>query len=185
MKGGIDLLCDQVASRAHAMTRLMHDNWAGGTGSPIEQLLLVGMLQLIDENGWDYMPLYRCEILNGDECATHPKIRERIDTHGTLLIQLQHNLLDWRADFVLSCPTISKKKMIVECDGHDFHERTKEQAARDRSRDRAAQSAGYTMFRYTGSEIYRNPLGCSESVIRAFCKLIQEDWYNLFEAPAK
>ena len=25
-----------------------------------------------------------------------------------------------------------EKKMVIECDGHDFHERTKEQARRDR-----------------------------------------------------
>lgn len=46
-------------------------------------------------------------------------------------------------------------KIAVECDGHDFHERTKEQAEHDKKRDRAMQKAGYYVFRFTGSEIFR------------------------------
>jgi hypothetical protein len=45
-------------------------------------------------------------------------------------------------------------KLAIEIDGHNFHERTKAQAKRDRSRDRALTSAGYTVFRFTGAEIY-------------------------------
>lgn len=48
-------------------------------------------------------------------------------------------------------------RLVVEVDGHEFHERTKEQAARDKSRDRYLTSNGYTIFRFTGSEVYRKP----------------------------
>ena len=58
------------------------------------------------------------------------------------------------------------KVFAVECDGHDYHERTKEQAARDRSRDRAIQRAGLPVLRFTGSEIYADPLKCAEEVWR-------------------
>lgn len=44
----------------------------------------------------------------------------------------------------------------VECDGHDFHERTKEQAARDKRRDRDLQSVGWVVARFTGSEIFKD-----------------------------
>jgi hypothetical protein len=44
---------------------------------------------------------------------------------------------------------------VIEADGHDYHERTKEQAARDKERDRNLQIAGYKVFHFTGSEIYR------------------------------
>jgi very-short-patch-repair endonuclease len=57
------------------------------------------------------------------------------------------------------------RKLVVECDGHDFHERTKEQAAHDRSRDRDLVNAGYDVFRFTGSELWRDPFGCAEQVI--------------------
>lgn len=57
------------------------------------------------------------------------------------------------------------RRLIVECDGHEFHERTKEQAAKDRSRDRASTLAGMEVFRFTGSELWRDPYGCAGQVI--------------------
>ena len=47
-------------------------------------------------------------------------------------------------------------KYAIECDGHDFHEKTKEQAARDKKRDNIIQSKGWKIFRFTGSEIWRD-----------------------------
>lgn len=44
--------------------------------------------------------------------------------------------------------------MVVECDGHEFHEKTVEQATRDKARDRLLQSCGLFVFRYTGSDIF-------------------------------
>lgn len=58
-----------------------------------------------------------------------------------------------------------REKVIVECDGHEFHERTKEQAAKDRARDRASVMGGYDVFRFTGSELWRDPMGCAEQVV--------------------
>lgn len=55
-------------------------------------------------------------------------------------------------------------KIVVECDGHNFHERTKEQAAHDRSRDRKMVTDGITVLRFTGSEIHRDPMKCAEEV---------------------
>lgn len=68
------------------------------------------------------------------------------------------------ADMAIEIAGTGKYVCIVECDGHDFHERTKEQAKRDRSRDRAFQSAGIPVFRFTGSEIYADSLKCAREV---------------------
>lgn len=85
---------------------------------------------------------------------------------GLFCIQSQVHVLSYRADFVI-CENIENPSMIVvECDGHEYHERTKEQAERDRRRDREMQSAGYRVFRFTGREIYRNAFKCAEEVLR-------------------
>lgn len=56
--------------------------------------------------------------------------------------------------------------VLVECDGHDWHERTPQQAARDRSRDREILlKAGVPVIRFTGSEIVRDPDGCAKEVV--------------------
>jgi hypothetical protein len=54
--------------------------------------------------------------------------------------------------------------IAVECDGHDFHERTKEQAKRDRKRDRDLQARGFRVLRFTGSEIFRDAMACAATV---------------------
>jgi very-short-patch-repair endonuclease len=62
-------------------------------------------------------------------------------------------------------------QIFIECDGHDFHERTKEQAARDRQKDRAIQQAGIPIFRFTGSEIYADPIGCASQLLDVVSEL--------------
>lgn len=73
------------------------------------------------------------------------------------------------ADFVLFDLKRSKPErcyaLVVECDGHDYHERTKEQAAHDRSRDRIMQFEGFEVIRFTGAEIYADAYGCANQII--------------------
>lgn len=76
--------------------------------------------------------------------------------HGWEL-HCQWPVLSYIADFVLITPDL---KMVIECDGHDFHERTKQQAAHDRKRDRAMTQEGWMVLRFTGSEIWANPFAC-------------------------
>lgn len=69
----------------------------------------------------------------------------------------------YRADFLCLCMTQQndqpKRSVVVELDGHDFHERTKEQAKRDRARDREMLRRGFYVLRFTGSEVYENAAG--------------------------
>lgn len=69
----------------------------------------------------------------------------------------------WYAD-PLSFDPIKSPRVIVECDGHDFHDKTREQAARDKSRDRELQAAGFYVLRFTGSELWRNAPKCAREV---------------------
>ncbi len=55
--------------------------------------------------------------------------------------------------------------LVVEVDGHDFHDRTKEQAASDRKRDRDLLALGVPVMRYTGSEVYNDPHLCAEYIV--------------------
>lgn len=75
---------------------------------------------------------------------------------------------NYRVDFLLArfCwKTRSHKFLVIECDGHDFHERTKEQAKKDRERDRRLQELGFTVFRFTGSEIWADPMACANQIM--------------------
>jgi very-short-patch-repair endonuclease len=66
----------------------------------------------------------------------------------------------YRLDFA-----VPEYKVAIELDGHEFHERTKEQVAYRNQRDRLLQAAGWSVFHYSGSELYRNQVNCVSSVI--------------------
>lgn len=69
---------------------------------------------------------------------------------------------NYRLDFAL---VRGDTKIDIECDGHAYHERTKEQAAHDRKRDRALTAAGWLVCRFTGSEIYRDAAACAREAV--------------------
>ncbi len=74
----------------------------------------------------------------------------------------------YRLDFVVSPADVdmwseaqkfglSFQMIGVEVDGHDFHERTKEQVIIRDQRDRDLQSDGWKILHFSGSELYRDP----------------------------
>lgn len=86
--------------------------------------------------------------------------------NDTIVIKPQAAFDRYRVDFLISYHFFgSTLELIVECDGHEFHERTKAQAARDRRRDRDLQRLGIKVFRFTGSELRRDAAGCADEVI--------------------
>jgi very-short-patch-repair endonuclease len=79
-----------------------------------------------------------------------------------LQVPVSANGRNYRLDFALVARSNRGDGSIVyvdlELDGHDFHERTKEQAERDKKRDRDLQSIGWQVARFTGSQVYRDPI---------------------------
>lgn len=86
------------------------------------------------------------------------------DTGYSLTPQAQVG--DYRVDFLvtLECGGV-ERHVIVECDGHDYHERSKEQAERDKRRDRSITSHGLPVFRFTGRELHRDAAACVAEVV--------------------
>lgn len=89
----------------------------------------------------------------------------------------QKKIGQYRADFAFAfcSEEIKLEKIVVECDGHDFHEKTKQQARHDKAKDRYLLSKGWVPIHFTGSEIYNDPAKCVDEVLDYhFSK-----WYNL------
>lgn len=89
-------------------------------------------------------------------------------------LEAQAPVLSYRADFLITAKFYDrpdKRMIVVECDGHDFHERTKDQAARDKKRDRAMTTAGFSVLRFTGSEIHRDASACAKEVSKLLTKM--------------
>lgn len=161
-KGGIDRLIEQAQDRLAAQMRASHDHRLPRFPSPIEALFYSSLVaavrfQAAHPRGEHLVPFLDREKWQDTELE-----------YLTIAVEMQVRVLDWPVDFLLGVSDFNggKHYAVVECDGHDFHERTKEQAARDRSRDRRLQEAGFRVFRFTGSELYRDPLGCAVEVHR-------------------
>lgn len=74
----------------------------------------------------------------------------------------QEKIERYRVDFlILGSSLLKGVNVVVECDGHDFHERTPVQAKRDRERDRRLQMLGYHVMRFTGSELFNASFCCA------------------------
>lgn len=71
------------------------------------------------------------------------------------------------ADFLLDTERVGgiyrehPLKLVIECDGHDFHEKTKAQVEKDNKRNFDLQLEGYEVLHFSGSQIYKNPLKCA------------------------
>lgn len=97
----------------------------------------------------------------------------------------QHEVLDYRVDFRVVCqshPSLASQfpKIAIELDGHEFHEKTKEQVAKRNGRDRALMLSGWRVIRFSGSEFYRKPYDCIEDAWTqadfALADLVHAEW---------
>lgn len=112
--------------------------------SPIEQLFLME---------WHYQRAEeKCNV------TLHPQ--ERVKTSGGT----------YAIDFVVRSKVGSETRgtVAIELDGHDFHEKTKEQVAKDKKRERAIVKAGLPMLRFSGHEIWKDARACVLEVAEYF-----------------
>ena len=76
----------------------------------------------------------------------------------------------YRVDFFMKIEYKIKYKdfktvnLIIEVDGHEFHQKTKEQVERDNERTRKLQIAGYEIIKFSGTEVYRKPNKCIDTL---------------------
>lgn len=128
--------------------------------SPIEQLLSLTLENLNIKNIYKYNPFIDVvEIEKQKEIHCENK-KYRVDFYIPVVYKNQEN-----------------KCFIIECDGHEFHQKTKEQVERDNTRMRDLQKQGYEVIRFSGTEIWHRPYKCASDVLNIIlskCKYIKE-----------
>lgn len=127
--------------------------------SPIEAALFANLLFAIDgyhDIIWDSAP------------------GSQSQESATTIFRTQERIGRYTVDFLFIAKAGDyERSLIVECDGHAFHEKTKQQAQHDKSRDRALSEVG-KVLRFTGSEIYRDPVKCVEEIERHLTNLLED-----------
>lgn len=79
-----------------------------------------------------------------------------------------------RPDIFIWVPSKPKFKLIVECDGFDYHS-DKVAFSKDRARDRILQDKGFQVLRFSGSEIFNDPVGKSMELCEYLINRKQEE----------
>jgi len=146
--------------------------------SPIEEAFLGALLAVALDH---YLNL----SIHADGPVTGILGGSAIVTDGTgpdapsLSVTPQYRVGRFTVDFRIEyADTYSEKRAVclVECDGHDFHDRTKKQAARDKARDRKiAAVTNVSMLRFTGSELYQDAIGCANEVLLLLVEHANDD----------
>ena len=113
--------------------------------SPIEQIFSLAYKFVIANEGFPF-----CEIM---------RLKSQIPVKAN-----GHN---YYADFLFDTSIMTYVKydnplrLVIECDGHDFHEKTKMQVARDNQRVLDLKFEGYDVIRFSGSQIFNDPIKCA------------------------
>lgn len=123
------------------------------TKSPIERIFALGLIELAAAEGMAVVSFAEGQFL--PVLGPFPA-----GSLTRLVVEPQREIGGLHPDFLIRLwiqPGGAIYSILVECDGHDFHEKTKEQAARDKARDRRLLDEGFTVARFTGSEIHADP----------------------------
>ena len=56
-------------------------------------------------------------------------------------------------------------KLIVECDGYEYHHKTKQQVTHGNERDYDLKKAGYDILHFSGSQIFNEPFKCANDTL--------------------
>ena len=115
--------------------------------SPAEEILLAAMCWSVGLRDWRMPMLWSFD-------SPRP-------SYFDVVIVPQLPIGDYRVDFAIYAKEL---KLVVEVDGHEFHEKTKAQAGRDKRRDRDLQQEGWAVFHFTGSEVWNDPFGCCDVI---------------------
>lgn len=129
--------------------------------SPIEQLLAIELEDLRLENTNIYNPFI--DVIGIDKQQ-----------------EIEVNNKKYRVDFLIPVKYKNQENIsfIVECDGYEFHQKTKKQVEADNKRQRDLQEAGYEVIRFSGTEIYHKPYDCAlavKNIILSKCKYNKDE----------
>lgn len=122
--------------------------------SPIEEKLFLALVQEFESVG----NRAGSHLMSRDTCSLS------IDTQSIAQCGSKQYRLDIEVIFKHK-ESDTVHKFAIECDGHEFHERTKEQAKADRERERNLMMYDYQVIRFTGSEIYHSVEDCVSEVM--------------------
>lgn len=99
-------------------------------------------------------------------------LSEEITTQKEVICNGTKYIIDFVIDFSRKSvtnnkyihPELKNLKYAVEVDGYDYHS-SKKQMEYDYIRENNLKKCGYTVIRFTGSQVYKKPLSCVDTLV--------------------
>ena len=170
-------LCNRTENKndLECLTNTMmyhYDKAKGKRLSPIEQIFLVAFIiydawYLIGNNKYVRMAI--------DWALKEQHLIQYKDKKYIADFAIDFNLIDEDdEEYLLDKTYLRKHKYVIELDGHDYH-KTKQQMSADYERENNLKELGYSVIRFTGSQVYNNPLSCVDKMITIIANDIDKD----------
>ncbi|MCW5600428.1 DUF559 domain-containing protein [Nitrosomonas sp.] len=113
--------------------------------SPIEDLFHIALILQCAAFYIDLNP--SVSDYENDEFSINPK----------LTCKTQEKIGKYKVDFLLIHEKTDNQPLVVELDGHDFHDKDKLQRSYEKARDRFLIKEGYKVIHFTGSDVCADP----------------------------
>lgn len=137
-----DIKADQFSSDVFSIL------FSGATSSPIEDLFYIACNVWCASESMNLNP----HFYSADGV---------IENKRGVFLEPQKQIGVYRVDFLLSQNGLGPNEyltpVIIELDGHDFHDKNKQQRAYEKARDRFFVKSGYKVLHFTGSEVVADP----------------------------
>lgn len=151
---------DYAKIKAEKFTRERHsDIIEQPITSPIEQLFLIAMHVMCEAN---------FDLVNPEPEVTRaglPILR------GGVFIYPQRKIDRYTVDFLIQnigfTDTPAVRTVVVELDGHDFHDKDKQQRSYEKARDRFLLKRDFKVLHFTGSDVVADPYAVAHEVLDA------------------
>ena len=158
LKKGCQDLLDEIekAESKGDITRLKALHFHGQTNFPT--CLTEGILYFNVDDYWCESSIERLFLETFNAIRTKDR-----DTMFKYWLNPQVEIGKYRVDFELV--NHKDKKIIVECDGHEFHQKSKQQVEKDNQRERDLKKLGYEVVRFSGSEIFKDAEKCVKDLL--------------------
>ena len=135
-----------------------------GLQSPIEDMFWIACHALC-----------KAEFMEVNPGPEYDKNGELESGYG-VFIKPQAKIGAYRVDFEIQQHGIGPKEflspVVVELDGHDFHDKDKRQRSYEKARDRFLVKSGYKVLHFTGSDVVADPFKVAFealSIIGLYC----------------
>lgn len=134
----------------------------GLTGSPTESILTLALYHRLAHfyEGWI------CRV-NSEHEYRQELAATKINGGSFVLVPQWSVKQVGLVDFAVFIPGLDYRRpiVVVECDGHQFHERSPEQASKDRKRMRILQRFGIPVLPFTGTDVVRGSEDLAQEIV--------------------